>query len=186
MFRSPQQFSLTCLLLALTAVAGGNAVAQESAAEVAVKAAVAHKIVKFVSWPESRFDADGRPLRFCVLGDAVVLKAFEKLSDRSIHGRPMSVVSAPDPGSVAASCDVLYLDADEHQSADVWIRSVAGQPVLTFGEAGAYAGEGSIVTMAIRRDKVRFSIDLDANKDTGLRISAQLLQLATSVGGKGH
>ena len=185
MSRSPKSCSLTGLLLVVLTLADGSAVAADSAAEVAVKAAIAHKIVKFVSWPDSRFDAHDKPLRFCVLGGSEVLKAFENLTGRSIHGRPMSVLPAPDPAAVAASCDVLYLDGDQQQSVDVWFESVSGQPVLTFGEAGEYGGNGSIVTMAIRRNKVRFSIDLDANKDTGLRISAQLLQLATTVGGTG-
>ncbi|MBT8065634.1 MAG: YfiR family protein [Gammaproteobacteria bacterium] len=159
--------------------------AEDSAAEISVKAAIVHKIAKFVSWPDSRFEGNQQPLRFCVLGDPMVLQAFEKLSDRSIHGRPLLVMPVPDPNAVASSCDVLYLGGDQQQSADVWIDSVLGQPVLTFGEAGEPGGEGSIVTMTIRRNKVRFSIDLDANKDTGLRISAQLLQLAASVGGSG-
>ncbi|MGB5337327.1 MAG: YfiR family protein [Woeseiaceae bacterium] len=182
MTRSPTSYSLTGLLLVLLTLADGSAVAEDSAAEVAVKAAIAHKIVKFVSWPDSRFAAHDEPLRFCVLGGSEVLKAFEKLADRSIHGRPMSVLPAPDPATVAEDCDVLYLDGDQEQSVDVWFESVSGQPVLTFGEAGEYGGKGSIVTMRIRRNKVRFSIDLDANRDTGLRISAQLLQLATTVG----
>jgi len=67
-----------------------------------------------------------------------------------------------------------------------WLQAVSGHPVLTFAEAGGYAGEGSIVAMAIRRNKVRFSINLEANKNSQLRISGQLLQLAASVGTPGH
>jgi len=185
MTHRPQSVSLRCLLLAVLTLAAGNVVAKDSAAEISVKAAIVHKIAKFVSWPDSRFEGSQQPLRFCVLGDSMVLQAFEKLSDRSIHGRPLHVLPVPEPSAVASSCDVLYLDGDEQQSADVWINSVTGQPVLTFGEAGEPGGQGSIVTMMVRRNKVRFSIDLDANKNTGLRISAQLLQLAASVGGSG-
>lgn len=177
---------LTCLLLVALTLAGGSAVAQDSAAEVAVKAAIAHKIVKFVSWPDTRFEGSDQPLRFCVLGDTVVLEAFEALKDRPIHGRMLSVNLAPDPGAVAESCDVLYLANDERHSAGVWLEAVSGHPVLTFAEAGGYAGEGSIVAMAIRRNKVRFSINLEANENTELRISGQLLQLAASVGTPGH
>lgn len=164
-------------------LAWGNTTADDPAAEISVKAAIAHKIAKFVSWPDSRLGANNMPLRFCVLGEPMVLAAFEKLSDRSIHGRPMSVLPAPDPTTVAADCDVLYLGGDQTQNADAWIQSVKGQPVLTFGEAGEFGGDGSIVTMTIRRNKVSFSIDLDASKNTGLRISAQLLQLATTIDG---
>jgi len=185
MTRRLQSVSYRCALLALLALAAGSAAASESAAEISVKAAIVHKIAKFVSWPDSRFETSQKPLRFCVLGDPMTLKAFENLSDRSIRGRSMRVLLAPEPAAVSSSCDVLYLDGSRQQSANAWIESVKGKPVLTFGDASALGGQGSIVTMMVRRNKVRFSIDLAANKNTGLRISAQLLQLAATVDGSG-
>lgn len=166
-------------------LACGSVVADDTAAEIAVKAAVVHKIAKFVSWPDGRFEASDKPLRFCVLGDQVVLAAFETLSDRPIHGRSLSISLAPDPALVAGACDVLYLANDDRRDVAEWLSSVAGHPVLTFGEAGEYGGDGSIVTMKIRRNKVRFSINLEASENTGLRISAQLLQLTASVASPG-
>ena len=163
-----------------------DARSQDASAEVRVKAAIVHKIAKFVTWPESRFTAEGARLRFCVLGDSEVLEAFRTLQDRPVHGRMLSVDLAPEPGEVAESCDVLYFANDERHTAGEWLEAVAGHPVLTFADAGGYAGEGSIVAMAIRRNKVRFSINLDANENSQLRISGQLLQLAASVGTPGH
>ena len=185
MTHKPQSVSYRCLLLAVLALAAGSAVASDPAAEISVKAAIVHKIAKFVSWPDTRFEESRQPIRFCVLGDSMTLQAFEKLSDRSIHGRPMRVLRAPEPSLVSSSCDVLYLNGAQQQSADVWIAAVKGHPVLTFGNAGELGGQGSIVTMIVRRNKVRFSIDLNANRNTGLRISGQLLQLAATVGGSG-
>ncbi len=177
---------LSYAILAATLLAGSHVRAEDSAAEVTVKAAIVHKIAKFVSWPEQRFAADSDRLRFCVLGDERIHLAFEQLADRPIHGRRLDVQTAPAPEDVAASCDVLYLAGDEQREASEWFAAVAGQPVLTFAESGRYAGDGSIVSMSIRRNKVRFSINLDANKDSQLRISAQLLQLAAQVGSAGH
>ena len=177
---------LSYAILAAILLAGTPARAEDSAAEVSVKAAIVHKIAKFVSWPEQRFDADSDRLRFCVLGDQRILTAFEKLADRPIHGRDIAVGVAPVPAEVATSCDVLYLAGDEQHEAQVWLDAVAGEPVLTFAESGRYAGDGSIVSMAIRRNKVRFSINLDAKEGSQLRISAQLLQLAAQVGTPGH
>lgn len=173
------------LLLAACTLACGNAGAEESAAEISVKAAIVHKIAKFVSWPDARFVSSSGMLRLCVLGDSVVFDAFAALRERPIHGRTLQVVAATDPSTVAESCEVLYLGGDDERAASEWLDPVAGQPVLTFGNAGAYGANGSIVTMMIRRNKVRFAINLDANENTGLRISAQLLQLATTVGSSG-
>ena len=177
---------LSYAILVAILLAGTHVHAEDSAAEVSVKAAIVHKIAKFVSWPEQRFDADNDRLRFCVLGDERILAAFEKLADRPIHGREIDVQFAPAPAEVATTCDVLYLAGDEQREASEWLEAVAGQPVLTFAESGRYAGDGSIVSMSIRRNKVRFSINLDANQGSQLRISAQLLQLAAQVGTPGH
>lgn len=166
-------------------IACGNAAAEESAAEISVKAVIVHKIAKFVFWPETRFDTNGATLRLCVIGDRMVLDAFEALSERPIKGRALQVLAAPEPTEVAESCEVLFLAGDDKRAASEWLDAVAGHPVLTFGNAGAYGAEGSIVTMTIRRNKVRFAINLKANEKTGLRISAQLLQLATTVGNAG-
>jgi hypothetical protein len=177
---------LSYALLAASLLVGTVARAQDSAAEVSVKAAIVHKIAKFVSWPDHRFGAASDRLRFCVLGDDRIRDAFESLSERPIHGRMLTVIDAPEPIAVADSCDVLYLAEDGSRAADEWFSAVSGRPVLTFAEAGRYAGEGSIVSMSIRRNKVRFSINLDASEGSQLRISAQLLQLAAQVGTPGH
>lgn len=178
--------SFGCVVIAALLLHAPDARAQSTAAEVRVKAAIVHKIAKFVTWPESRFVADNEPLRVCVRGDAQILEAFLALQDRPIRGRLLSVSPAPEPTAAAAACDVLYLTQDERHSASEWLDAVAGHPVLTFGEAGGFAGDGSIVSMAIRRNKVRFSINLKANENSQLRIGAQLLQLAAAVGTPGH
>ena len=163
----------------------GIAAAEESAAEISVKAVVVHKIAKFVSWPDARFAANDAALRLCVIGDRMVLEAFEALSERPIQGRALRVLAAPEPAAVAESCEVLFLGGDSEREASEWLEAVSGHPVLTFGNAGEYGADGSIVTMTIRRNKVRFDINLEANENTGLRISAQLLQLAAAVGRAG-
>ena len=178
------RFSYAILVvLLLTAT---SARADHSAAEVNVMAAIVHKIVKFVNWPEQRFGSSEDRLRFCVVGDEEIRDAFEVLSERPIHGRQLSVRTVTEPADVAMTCDVLYLAHDDQHSDEEWFEAVAGHPVLTFAEAGHFGGDGSIVSMSVRRNKIRFSINLDANRDSNLRISAQLLQLAAQVGTPGH
>ncbi len=173
------------MAIILSMFACAKVFADDVAAAVSVKAAIAHKIAKFVTWPDSRFADDNPFLRICVLGDKMTLEAFETVAKRPIHGRELRVLAAPEPLLVAQSCDVLYMGGKDERDASEWLGSVAGQPVLTFAEAGRYASDGTIVTMTIRRNRVSFSINLKANENTGLRISAQLLQLAASVGSPG-
>ncbi len=177
---------LSYAILVALLLSGTSARADHSSAEVNVMAAIVHKIVKFVNWPEQRFAAPDDRLRFCVVGDDGIREAFEVLSERPIHGRQLSVRAVTEPADVATTCDVLYLAHDDLHSDKQWFDAVSGHPVLTFAEAGHFGGDGSIVTMTVRRNKIRFSINLDANRDSNLRISAQLLQLAAQVGTPGH
>lgn len=174
--------SIGLLLLIFAATSSASA---DSAAETSVKAAIVHKISKFVAWPESAFSSEDSPIRFCVVGDEMMLDALGKMSDRQIHGRLVEAVTAPAPSGVVAACDVLYLGSDSEHDVQEWTSQVAGKPILTFGETGGYGAKDSIVSVMVRRDKVRFEINLDANDGTGLRIGAQLLQLAAAVGGRG-
>lgn len=172
-----------CLLL-LISVAASPAMA-DSAAETSVKAAIVHKISKFVAWPDSAFESDDSPMRFCVVGDDQILNALQELSNRKIHGREVLALSASDPESAVSLCDVLYLGDDDVRAAEEWLSMIGNRPILTFGETGKYGADVSIVSVMVRRNKVRFEINLDANRNTGLSIGAQLLQLAASVGGRG-
>ncbi len=174
--------SFVSLLLMALAV---SPVAADTSTESSVKAAIVHKISKFVDWPDSAFSSEDSPLRFCVVGDDQILEALRKLSNRQIHGRLVEATPAATPSDVSTSCDVLYLANDDERDVNEWTEQVAGRPILTFGETGGYGAEGSIVSVMVRRDKVRFEINLEANDGTGLRIGAQLLQLAAAVGGRG-
>ena len=177
----PTKIALLCCVLLWACVP--QLAAAETAAEVKVKAAVVHKIAKFVTWPDSAFQAPDSPIRFCVSGNGGIHNALDRMGGRPIHGRAVVVKRVDQPAEAAASCDLLYLTEDADREPGDWLRAVANKPVLTFGDAGAYGGDDSIVMLTIRRNKVRFAINLEANANTGLSISAQLLQLAAGVGG---
>lgn len=167
--------AIAMLALPLAANAAG------SAGEFSVKAAVVHKIAKFVTWPTDTFATRRSPIRFCVAGDSPVLAELEKLQKHPIHGRSLIVSAAPAPAATAANCDILYLGQVESRQATDWLLAVMDSPVLTVGESPALRANNSIVTITIRRSKVRFAINLKASTRAGLNIAGQLLQLAAVV-----
>ncbi len=175
---------LSTSLLLLLCVATAPVQAQ-TAAETSVKAAIVHKIAKFVEWPRDAFDSKNEPMTFCIVGDDNMLDAISRLGNQKIHNRTIVAVATQDPTEGLDACDVLYLGDDPDREVSEWTSAVAGKPILTFGESGGYGDDGSIVKVMVRRDKVRFEVNLDANEGTGLRIGARLLQLAAAVGGRG-
>ena len=173
------------LMLFLFGLAPAVAYTNSTPAEHAVKAAIAVKITKFVTWPEAAFAQDDGYIRFCVLDDSHILDAFAELQDVPIQGRLLKLSVLDDPEATGGNCDVLYLEEGPIRRTDIWLRHVADKPILTIGEAGILGAEQSIVSLSLRRKKVRFAINLEASERSGLAVGAQLLHLAAVTSRRG-
>lgn len=143
-----------------------------------MKAAVVHKITKFVSWPSDAFPSGSAPIRFCVAGSEPLRTALTKLQVYEVHGRSFLVRGVADPVEVGSRCDVLYLSDEGIPDPATWVREIADKPVLTFGESIEEGVESSIFTISIDHNKVKFDINVAASERARLTIGAQLLQLA--------
>jgi prepilin-type processing-associated H-X9-DG protein len=160
--------------LALAMGRGGDARAQDSL-EYAVKAAYLVKIAPFVEWPAGAFSSPTAPLSICVIG----ADPFGNLLERAARGQkdgdhPIEVrrIAAPDAG-----CRIAYLGASDDPS---YLRAFSGRPVLTVTDGAARPG---IVNFVLADGHVRFEIDEDAARASGIAISSKLLSLATRVKG---
>jgi hypothetical protein len=142
-------------------------------AELQVKAAFLFNFAKFVTWP-----AADRPLGICVAGNpALTAAATELVRGRAVDGR--SVVAR----TVAASgptdgCDVLYLADIKADDASAMLSRLRG-PVLTVGETTRFLRDGGMVRMFVDGNRMRFQVSQKQAEAAGLKISSQLLLLAS-------
>ena len=147
-----------------------------------MKAAFLYNFTKFTEWPARHFAASDSPIIIGVLGSDSFGAELEKIvRDRRVNGRAF-VVRILDPSAEAAAIDVLFVAAGEEsrfdrQSAEA-LRTAG---VLTVGETPRFAALSGIITFALEADKVRFEINQGAAELAGLKLSAQLLKLATTV-----
>ena len=85
--------------------------------------------------------------------------------------------------SQARGCNILFVSRDGQADVDAVLSSLAGTPVLLVGEQDHFAREGGMINFVEVDQKVRFEINEAAAKKAGLKISSQLLKLATIVEG---
>ena len=64
---------------------------------------------------------------------------------------------------------------------DRFTQRLKGARILTVGEFGGFAELGGVINFISERNKVRFEINTDAARSTGLTISSELLKLAKLV-----
>ena len=175
--RSRRWLALLGLVWLGTAAAVGAEVTVSK--EYQIKAAFLYNFTKFVEWPTVRFVDETSPIIIGVLGENPFGDELGKIvRDRKVNGREIvvqSLASARDAGSV----HLLFVTEHGEKLLDPVQARPAG--VLTVGESGQFAARGGIIRFTLAGDKVRFEINQAASEAAGLKLSAQLLKLATAV-----
>ena len=152
--------------------------AAAGASEYELKAAFLFNFAKFVDWPPNALDK-AAGVSVCVLGDDPFGELLDRtLAGKSVHERPL-VVRRHDDLAATGDCHILFVSAAEERR----LARVAPPqaPVLTVGETDGFVRRGGIIAFAMDDSRLRFEINADAADRAGLRISSQLLKLATRV-----
>ncbi len=175
-------FGLLCTVLLLLGVPQ-SARGQSTADEYEVKAAFLFHFAQLTNWPAGALDAGGSSLNLCIFDDEPRRQELENTLDgkvvggRVLHVRPMRQLQE------FKNCNIFFLSRDEAQRQTAIVKSLRGMPVLTVGETANFLSDGGMIRFHLEEGKVRFDINLGAADSAQLKISSQLLLLATSVTG---
>ncbi|MEJ7139337.1 YfiR family protein [Amphibiibacter pelophylacis] len=153
------------------------AAAAEHAPEVV--SAYVLNVARFVSWPDTTFATDPK-LRLCYYGRRSDLgSALAKLDGQNVNGRSVQVLSTTRADRLAA-CHVVVVP----QTTDLDPVTPASAPyAVVISEDDK--GDASPAIVLTRDERgLRFRLDLDALRERGLRISANVIRLALSVKGR--
>ena len=167
-------------LLWLGGPATGRA-AEPVSKEYQLKAAYLYNFTKFVEWPEQGFNDTQSPIVIGILGRNPFGDELDKIvRDRAVNGRAIRIVLITTAEEVRM-VHLLFVPAGE-EGHPAFAAALAQHPgVLTVGESAPYAAGGGVITFTPVGDKLRFTINLEAAEGAGLKVSAQLLKLATVV-----
>jgi len=149
--------------------------------EYQVKAAFLYNFTKFVEWPAQHFATEDRPVVIAVLGHNPFGEELEQITrGRRVNGREITIAFI-DTAAAAAAADLVFVCAGEESRFEAMSTALRQAQVLTIGESPRFADAGGMITFLREADKVRFAVNLDSAERAGLKISAQLLKLATDV-----
>jgi hypothetical protein len=149
--------------------------------EYAVKAAYIYNFAKFVEWPPGILDERGEFI-IGMLGDDPFGNVLERaLESKMAGGYPISFqrYSTLDE---AAKAQILFIPASRELDLPFLPSALHRDAVLTVSDSPGFAERGVLINFFITNDdKVRFEVNLKEAENTGLRLSSQLLKLATIV-----
>jgi hypothetical protein len=158
-----------------------SARAQSPANEYQVKAAFLFHFAQLVEWPGGALNAEDQSIVVCILADEPRLQELQGTLEGKLVGTRMLHVHLLTTSNAVQGCDILFLSRDEVRRQAVILRSLQGQPVLTVGETGSFLSDGGMIRLHLEKEKVRFDINAGVADSAHIRISSQLLLLATSV-----
>jgi hypothetical protein len=161
------------MVIALASGSRAGAFTEQAPSEVQLKAAFLLNFAKFVAWAN-----DDRPLGICIAGNpALTAATAEVVRGSAVGGRTVMAIALP-ASNVTDGCDVLYLADAKPDDALAILARVRG-PVLTVGETPRFLRDGGVVRMFIDGNRLRFQVNRKQADAAGLKISSQLMMLAS-------
>ncbi len=169
------------VLLACAAVAQA---ADRIDQEHQVKAAFIANFIKFIDWPSL-----GDPGSKFVVGvygaDAFEHTIDDALAGRSVSGHPIVVQQLHSDGEMK-KCRVVVSGASSEDRIERLSRICTNSGTVLIGESDDFVKYGGTIRFLLVYSQVRFDVNLDAAKRSGVTISSKLLQLAHEVYREGN
>jgi len=154
-------------------------VAQQTklADEYSIKTLFIYNFTKYIEWPQ----ADKKAVfEIDVAGESDIIKPLEELSRSKKINQKTIVVKVIDAGSEVTG-DLVFIPASESKQLDAILKNCRGKNVLVVTEAPNLAAKGAAINFKVVNNKIRFELNQSAAKNSGLKLSSQLIELSIPV-----
>lgn len=149
--------------------------------ESQVKAAYLYNFAKFIMWPEQSFAKADAPTQICVFNDHSFESTLKDIvNSHTVEGHPVKVIHVT-AVSEAHACHILFISSLHGKQAGALIQALGGSSIVTVGETQGFLEEGGVILFVLQEGKIKFQVNLRAAAQSGVRISARLLSVATRV-----
>ena len=156
--------------------------AAEPYREDAVKAAFLYRFTGYIEWPEQVLQSRPQFTIAVLDGDSVAKELSRLLTRRAIKNMPARVKKIDSPRQVG-DAQMLYVGTDYAGNRREFISALAGKPVLIVTDHPRGLDDGGAVNFMRVDRRVRFEVSLTAAQNAGIKVSSELLSVATRVRG---
>lgn len=138
-------------------------------------------LVNFASF----FEVDAAPVpedafTMCVYPETPVGSALEKLLFLKYPKRVLRI-SRPAQEEQLRQCSMVYLSTAAHGRIEEILAALRSRPILTVSDIPGFVDKSGMIELLLEDGKVRFRINRDSAQASHIRISSNLLKLATQV-----
>ena len=154
--------------------------AQES--EYEVKAHFLGRFAFFVDWPQASSVKDSaKPFVIGVFGKEPFNGLLDEIyKNEKIKGKDVYIPHINHLKEID-KCDMLFISTIKDDELEKILEITADKPVLTLADTPGYAEAGVLINLYKEQNKIRFEINYNAVKKTGLTFNYKLLELARII-----
>ena len=146
-----------------------------------VKAAYLYNFGRFVEWPTQTAATRGDAFTVCVLGQDPFGPALDAtLAGGTIGGKRVIAKRISGPQE-SGNCQILFFSFAEDGRLNKIMEAIDKQAVLTVSDMPQFAERGGMIQFVLEGNRVRFEVNLTATQHAGLKLSSELLKVATAV-----
>jgi len=153
--------------------------------EYELKAIYLYNFLKFVKWPDNKCHLHkGRSHRIAVLGNSpfnqILITLQKKLRDKD---KELEITFyGPYRKDIELSCCcLLFITQSEQNNLPSILDQLAGKPILTVTDAVSFNTQGVMISLISHKNKIRWEINRKPVNESGLKLSAKLLDIALKV-----
>lgn len=164
-----------CILLPCSYAQSGTKEVDEGK----LKAVYMYSFGKYTTWPASTFEKTNNEIVIGIYGDSPVLEHVQRVAaKRKLQNRKIRVVYFKSTKDYVP-CHMVFVSHDVPESEQrELVSKLSRRPVLLIGETAVFNGNGGMVSFFLTDDmKVKFEIEVQNTRKSGLSLDAKLLKL---------
>ncbi len=149
--------------------------------EYEVKASFLYKFTKFITWPDEKTQENVKTLRIGILGEDPFEDTIDRLlAGKQVQNKPIEIIRA-DKVDDLAQCHIVFISASEEEKLESILATLETQHILTVSDSQNFSKKGVMINLVTIKNKIHLEINPSHAKEAHLKISSQLLSLATII-----
>jgi hypothetical protein len=151
--------------------------ADDSSVEYKIKAGYIYNFTHFIKWNL----VGDKTFNVCIVGDDPFGEIIDPIEDRRIEPLPIKLIRYTSLENINKEphCHILFVSSS--------IKGTLVGPnfdnTLVVGESGDFIGQGGLIRFVNRQGKIKLQCNLERIKQSGLIISAKLIEVCEVVKG---
>jgi len=146
------------------------------AKEYQIKSVFLYNFASFIKWPSSVFISNN--FYICILGQDQFKQTIDiTVENENILGHPIMIKRLNKLESDDI-CQILFVSKSEIKNITNILSITKNTPVLTISDIDLFVEQGGMIQFFNRDKKIRFLINPNKVKATGLYVSGNLLRIA--------